>query len=114
MPHVPIPDIPRPATVANPETDLPERQLTLDEAIQIALANSEVVRVLAGVTAVSSGRTIYDTAIVNNRVDEAVSRFDPSVQINNDWNRTEIPGAGFDPLETRWIQAGRDRRRSHG
>ncbi len=99
LPHVAIPDVPPPATVANPEAALPQRQLTLDEAIRIALTNSEVVRILAGVTAASSGQTIYDTAIVNNQVDDAVSRFDPTLQVNNSLNRTETPGAGFDPLD---------------
>jgi outer membrane protein TolC len=91
LPHLPIPDVPPPATVSNPETALPERCLSLDEAIRIALANSEVVRVLAGVTAVSSGRTIYDPAIANNQVDEQQSRFDPTLQIDNAWNRSETP-----------------------
>jgi len=99
LPHVPIPDVPPPATVARPETDLPQRQLSLDEAVRIALANSDVVRVLAGVSAASSGRTIYDTAIVNNQVDDEVSRFDPKLQVNNSLNRAELPGAAFDPLD---------------
>jgi len=100
LPHVPIPDVPPPATVTNPETNLPERKLTLDEAIRVALTNGEVVRVLAGVTAASSGRTIYDAAIVNNQVDDALSRFDPTLQVNNSLNRTETPGVGFDPLDS--------------
>jgi outer membrane protein TolC len=91
LPHQPIPDVPPPATVSNPETGLPDRYLSLDEAIRIALANSEVVRVLAGVTAVSSGRTIYDPAIANNQVDDKQSRFDPTLQIDNGWNRSESP-----------------------
>lgn len=99
LPHIPIPDVPPPATVAKPEADLPQRQLSLDEAIRIALANSEVVRVLAGVSAASSGRTIYDTAVVNNQVDDQVSRFDPKLQVNNSLNRAELPGATFDPRD---------------
>lgn len=95
LPHLTIPDVPPPATVANPEAELPERSLSLDEAIRIALANSEVVRVLAGASAVSSGQTIYDTAIVNNQVDQQVSRFDPTLKIDNTWNRKETPGIGF-------------------
>ena len=73
LPHLPIPDVPPPATVSNPETGLPDRYLSLDEAIRIALTNSEVVRVLTGVSAASSGRTIYDTAIANNQVDDKLS-----------------------------------------
>ncbi len=106
LPHLPIPDVPPPATVSNLETGLPERYLSLDEAIRIALANSEVVRVLAGVTAVSSGRTIYDPAIVNNQVDDKQSRFDPTVQIDNAWNRGETPGIGFDESLGDWLLGG--------
>jgi len=95
LPHLTIPEVPPPATVANPETELPERCLSLDEAIRIALTNSEVVRVLAGVSAASSGQTIYDTAIVNNQVDQQVSRFDPTLQIDNTWNHRETPAIGF-------------------
>ncbi len=97
--RLPPPDVPPPATVTHPEVGLPERRLTLDEAIRIALANSQVVRVLAGVSAVSSGRTVFDAAIVNNRVDDALSRFDPRLQVNNGFQRTETAGAGFDPLD---------------
>lgn len=109
LPHLTIPDVPPPATVSNPEAELPERYLSLDEAIRIALANSEVVRVLAGASAVSSGQTIYDTAIVNNQVDQQVSRFDPTLQIDNTWNRTETPGIGF-VEDWNWWQLGGNRR----
>jgi outer membrane protein TolC len=109
LPHLPIPDVPPPATVSNPETGLPDRYLSLDEAIRIALANSEVVRVLAGVTAVSSGQTIYDPAIVNNQVDDKQSRFDPTVQIDNAWNRVETPGVGFNEDLNQWLLGGNRR-----
>jgi type I restriction enzyme M protein len=49
-------------TVDDPDDATATRHLTLDAAIRIALANSQVVRVLAGVGAVSSGQTIYDPA----------------------------------------------------
>jgi outer membrane protein TolC len=104
--RVPIPDIPPPATVFQPERELPDRYLSLDEAIRIALANSEVVRVLAGITAVSSGRTVYDPAIFNNRVDEQMSRFDPTLAINQAWNRREAPGFAFDPNLNQWRLVG--------
>jgi outer membrane protein TolC len=106
LPRLPIPDIPPPATAFRPESELPDRYLSLDEAIRIALANSQVVRVLAGVTAVSSGRTLYDAAIVNNQVDEQQSRFDPTLQIDHGWNRRETPGFAFDDQLNQWLLDG--------
>jgi hypothetical protein len=99
LPPAPIPYGPRPPTVSNPQFDFPPHHLSLDEAIQTGLANLEVVRVLAGITAVSSGRTIYDVAVTNSQIDQAQSRFDPSARIFNTWNRNESPGAVFDPLD---------------
>lgn len=91
----PLPDLPRPATVTNPEPDAAEQNLSLDEAIRITLQNSEVVRVLAGVTAVSSGQTIYDPAIANTVIDQEQGRFDPNLDFNNRWNRVETPRGEF-------------------
>jgi len=97
LPPTRIPDIPPPPTVTEPRDDLPELKLSLDDAIRIALANSEVVRVLAGISATSSGRTIYDTAIVNNEIDQRKARFDPVIEANNRWNRFEQPGIEEQP-----------------
>jgi outer membrane protein TolC len=74
-------------------------EIPLDEAIRIALANSKVVRVLAGVTAVPSGLTIYDPAISNNAIDEARAVFDPTIVAQNAFNRAEVPQAVFDPRD---------------
>src|SRR5262245_25355893 len=60
--QVPLPPIPPPATVSEPAPDVTPKELSLDDAIRIALANSKVVRLLTGVTAVASGQTIYDAA----------------------------------------------------
>jgi outer membrane protein TolC len=65
--------------------------LSLDAAIAIALKNSEVVRVLGGITAASTGRTIYDTAITNTTIDQNHALFDPTVFLNNAFNRNETP-----------------------
>ncbi len=97
LPHVALPDTPRPATVADLQWDGPTRDLSLDDAIRTALSNSEVIRVLAGVTAVRSGSTIYDVAIANNAIDIAQGRFDPFLSVNNSWNRLETPFADPDP-----------------
>ena len=72
--RIPIPEMAPPPTVSTPRADLPLRNMSLDEAIRTALDNSDVVRVLAGVSAVSSGRTIYDTAIANSGIDEQRAR----------------------------------------
>lgn len=97
LPPVPIPQTLPPQTVSTPPPDAITTDLTLDEALRVALANSAVVRVLAGTTAVSSGQTIYDTAITNTTIDEARAAFDPVVTANNAFNRTETPTAVFDP-----------------
>ena len=100
LPAVPIPPVPRPPTVSDRGTELPARYVSLDEAIRIALANSEVVRVLAGARAVSSGSTIYDPAIVNTLIDQERARFDPTVQLDNGWTRVDDPRALFlDPSD---------------
>lgn len=85
-----IPNTPPPATVTNRE-ELPSRHLSLDEAIRTGLANSEVVRVLNGVASSSSGRTIYDVGIQNTGIDEANAAFDPTVTVNNSFNRIDRP-----------------------
>src|SRR5262249_10806101 len=66
--------------------------------IRIALVNTKVVRMLTGVTAMTSGRTIYDAAITNTSIDQEQSRFDPTVQHNSTFNRNENPLALLDPI----------------
>lgn len=93
-----LPDRGVPSTVADPnaEQSLPVYQMTLDEAIRIALENSEIVRVLGGTAAVSSGSTVYDPAIANTLIDRARGRFDPSLIQRNRFNRQRVPVAGLD------------------
>ena len=76
LPPAVIPDIPAPRTVTQPREGTPEWRLSLDEAIRIGLENARVVRVLAGISATSSGQTIYDAAITQTTIDQALSRFD--------------------------------------
>ena len=71
--------------------------LTLDESIRVSLENGEVIRVLAGVTAVSSGSTIYDASIINNGIEQAKARFDPRLTYDAQHNRIENPLAILDP-----------------
>jgi len=93
LPHVALPATPRPATISDLQWDGPSRNLSLDEAIRNSLGNSEVIRVLAGVTAVRSGSTIYDVAIANAGIDIAQGRFDPTLSVDNFWDRVERPFA---------------------
>src|SRR6056297_771425 len=97
--QVPVPVTPRPATINDPQFDAPTQLLTLNEAINVTLVNSEVVRVLGGVTASTSGRTIYDAAISNTAIDQQRGLFDPNLRLNNVWNQIENPTAAFDPLD---------------
>ncbi|HAV34013.1 MAG TPA: hypothetical protein DCX79_18600, partial [Planctomycetaceae bacterium] len=90
------PSGPEPVTVATKESAAEEQYLSLNEALRRALENSEVIRVLAGVTATSSGRTIYDTAIAVTPIDIAKAKFDPVFQANSTQRRNETPF--LDPL----------------
>jgi outer membrane protein TolC len=89
--QIQMPSVPDPRTVAPPEEEPEPWQMSLDTAIRIALSNSEVVRVLAGTSVTSSGRTVYDPAIANTDVDRARSVFDPTIGVGNQWDRTETP-----------------------
>lgn len=92
---------PAPVTVATKDADQEERFVSLDESIRLALQYSEVIRVLAGVTAVSSGQTIYDTAIATTPIDQAKARFDPVFSANSTFRHSETPLSApnlLDPL----------------
>ena len=90
--------VPKPSTVSDGDRrDAEVWELPLDEAIRTALQNAEAIRVLAGVTAVNSGRTIYDPAINNTRIDQERARFDPAVGVNNTWSRSDLPQAVLTP-----------------
>jgi len=93
LPKARLPAVPPPRTVSDPHSAAEPVRLSLDDAIRTALANSEVVRVLAGTTATSSGRTVYDPAITNTQIDQARASFDPAIQVTNDFNRRETPQA---------------------
>jgi len=99
LPNVYIPPTPPPPTVRNPLPEDANRNLSLDEAILLALGDSEVVRQLAGAVAVSSGRTIYDPAIASTAIDQQRAAFDPFVDADNTWSQVEPPTATFDPAD---------------
>jgi outer membrane protein TolC len=95
LPRAPLPNVPAPITVSTPQHDARADNLSLDDAIRIALANSEVIRVLGG----SSGRTQYDPAIINTEIDQNRARFDPTFEIQNQFYRNDQPIADFDPSD---------------
>lgn len=100
LPEVRVAPTPPPATVSVPLPAEAVQFISLDEALELALNNCEVVRALAGSIAVSSGRTVYDPAVANNAIDEERARFDPTLQINNDFSQIEPPRAFPDPSDT--------------
>ncbi len=83
---------PAPVTVATEGIEQSERLMTLDEAIRLTLQHSEVIRVVTGVSAVSSGQTIYDTAIATTPIDQAKAVFDPVFSANSSFRHNEFPG----------------------
>lgn len=80
--------------------------MSLNEAINITLANSDVVRVLGGVRAVNSGSTIYDAAITNTTIDEEKAAFDPTITANSNWRQNETPAAQIDPTSPVGVSIG--------
>lgn len=100
LPRYQMPTANLPSTVSRPIQDLQEQPLALDSAIRSSLRNLDVVRVLSGVTATNSGRSIYDVAIANTEVDQRQALFDPLLSVNNSWSLTENPQGVFDPGPT--------------
>jgi outer membrane protein TolC len=97
--QMPLPNVPPPPTVTVPKRGDVAWQLSLDEAIRMSLANSEVIRVLAGANAVTSGATIYDPAVINTQIDQNRAVFDPTVESRNTFFRSEQPqGVFLNPL----------------
>ncbi len=95
LPSTPLPTYSPPRTVTNPDNGQEDMYLSLDEAIRISLANAEVIRVLGGFTATSTGRTIYDPGIANTTIDQARGQFDPNLSVNNTFSQLEQPGGIF-------------------
>jgi outer membrane protein TolC len=101
-----IPRTPPPATVLNPQWDAPAHQLSLSDVLNQSLSNLDVVRVLTGVNANSTGQTIYDVAITNAAIDAARGAFDPNLVVNNSWSQSDRPVAVpdlIDPTQTQIV-----------
>jgi outer membrane protein TolC len=97
LPPARVPDSPPPRTVTDPRPETTDWPLSLDDAIRISLERAGIIRVL-GAPAANSGQTIYDTAIVNTTIDQERARFDPVLTQRNQWDRSNVPFAAFDPL----------------
>jgi outer membrane protein TolC len=98
LPRYQMPTALAPSTVSRPIADLEPQLLALDGSIRTSMRNLDVVRVLSGVTASNSGRSIYDIALTNTQIDQQQARFDPLLSVDNAWNILENPQAIFDPL----------------
>ena len=91
-----VANAPRPLAIENP-SDLPARDLQLDEAIQIALANSDILRTLGGSVVQNSqiAQTNYDPAITESNplggVEAALSAFDTQATGQLFWQVNDRP-----------------------
>lgn len=92
-----IPRTAAPATVNSPQWDVQTVPLSLSDVLNRSLGNMDAVRVLSGVNANSTGRTIYDVGISNTGIDAARGAFDPNLNINNNFLNGNSPGAIPDP-----------------
>ena len=97
--QLPVPDLPAPQTVSDPPIPQLEWRISLDEVIRMALENARVIRVLNGISANSSGATIYDPAISHTAIDQNTAQFNPSLRVSESFNRNESPSASFDPSD---------------
>ena len=93
----PLPTTAAPNTVSNLPENKAVRELPLDEAVRLNLANSQVIRILTGLSAQGSGFTPIDPAITNTQIDQNRGRFDPNVTWNNVASRIDRPVAVLDP-----------------
>jgi len=87
-----LPLSPQPATVSDPQWEATPIYLSLSDVLNISLQNMDVVRILTGVSASTTGRTVYDTAITNTGIDVARGGFDPTFNVNNSWLENHSPG----------------------
>lgn len=87
---------PPPLTMENP-SDIPARELKLQEAIQLALSQGEIIRSLGGsvVQSAAGTTTRYDPAITesnpNGGVEAALSAFDAQVAAQMFWQKNNSP-----------------------
>lgn len=69
--------------------------LSLPEALELALRNSQIVRVSAGTSVAASSDTFYDIEVSEERVKAALAAFDASLQANVYGTRIKRPPNAF-------------------
>ena len=98
LPPVPVYTGVAPRTVIDSAGRKTPWYVSLDDVLAMALADSDVVRILTGTSASASGVTPYDPASRAAGIDQARGRFDPTASWRHDFNRFESPVALSDPL----------------
>ena len=96
LPHAQLPATQSPLSDGSGGASDETVSLSLDQAIRIALENSEVIRVLVGGTATSTGATAFDPAIASTQVDRERARFDVKAKISNAVTQLESPLGVYD------------------
>lgn len=94
VPPADLPELPLPAIVAKPESN-ETWALTLREAVNIALRNSDIIRTLEGDQVVSTGVTNFDPAVFDASRQAAMAAFDATLNLNYTGNRYHQPPSTF-------------------
>jgi len=66
-------------------------ELTLLNAIHMAMQNSDTLRVTSGISGTNAAATAYDQAIASTAVQEEFGFFDPQFDWTTGWNRVDQP-----------------------
>jgi outer membrane protein TolC len=106
LPPAPLPKIEPPVTVTTEKDPREPWNLSLNEAVRITLEDAKAIRVFGGLTAVNSGRSIYDAAIANTAIDQQQARFDPALTAAQTHTRTETAGLQSDAAATSGFAVG--------
>lgn len=94
VPPVDLPQIPLPPVAGTPELN-ETWPLSLREAVNIALRNSEILRTLDGEDVISSGVTTFDPGVVEASREAAVAAFDATLKVGYSGNQYHQPPSTF-------------------
>ena len=83
-----VPQSPPPLTVANPEA-AEKWEMTLQEALEIALSHLDIVRQIGRGGVATAAATGWESAIAATRVQEEFGRFDANLLMNFFWGKSE-------------------------